>query len=145
MTSPRDFVEIVQQITGAALLQETPYPVVAPTTVEAAAQCVRAAREQRFSVLVLGSGSSFPPDFHVLRENLLALMTIRLTGAQRVSAFQHARAGGNAGRGGGAWSQRVYPENRGRFAGWHTGSGGGRGAASALGTGNGAGSDFGLR
>jgi hypothetical protein len=38
-------------------------------------------------VLVLGSGSSFPPDFHVLRENLLALMTIRLAGAQRVNAF----------------------------------------------------------
>ncbi len=87
MMSTVEFRALLHEIEGAAVLQEAPYPVVAPTTIEAAAACVRAARSQHFNVLVLGSGSSFPPDFHVLRENLLALMTIRLTGAQQVSAF----------------------------------------------------------
>jgi FAD/FMN-containing dehydrogenase len=87
MMSTVEFLAVLKEQIGASVLQESPYPVIAPTTVEAAAACVRAARDHHFNVLVLGSGSSFPPDFHVLRENLLALMTIRLTGTQRVNAF----------------------------------------------------------
>jgi FAD/FMN-containing dehydrogenase len=85
--SVSELLEVLRPIGDVLILQEAPYPVIAPTTVEAVADCVRVAREQHVGVLTLGSGSSFPPDFHVLRENLLALMTIRLTGIQTVNPF----------------------------------------------------------
>lgn len=87
MNTKFEFLAMLREIAGKSLLQDSPYAVVAPDTVELAAQIVRAARDCQFNIMVLGSGSTFPPDFTILRENLLALMTIRLSGVNPVSPF----------------------------------------------------------
>jgi hypothetical protein len=77
----------LKEFVGEALLQERPYPVVAPRNVETASQAVQIALRNQSNVMVLGSGSSFPPDFSILRQNVLALLMVRMVGVERISPF----------------------------------------------------------
>jgi FAD/FMN-containing dehydrogenase len=77
----------LRDLIGDGLRQETPYPVVLPRTADEAVQCVRAARDFGFTVLPLGSGSSFAADFTLRRENVMAIAAVRLSGIERISPF----------------------------------------------------------
>ncbi len=87
MKSIHELIETLREVAGPALLQEEPYVVVAPKTTEQGTACIQAARDHSCHVMILGSGSSFPPDFALLRDNVIALLTVRLTGIQSVSPF----------------------------------------------------------
>jgi FAD/FMN-containing dehydrogenase len=82
-----NLISELREAVGDALVQESPYPVVAPRSVEIAAKTVMLARQNQFHVMVVGSGSSFAADFSVLRNNLLAILTTRLAGVERISPF----------------------------------------------------------
>jgi len=86
MSVRQDLLTVLRNTVGAPILQEDPYVVVAPKSVEAVQLCVASARDFSYRVLVLGSGSSFPLDFSILRENVVAIMTIGLTGIEAVSS-----------------------------------------------------------
>lgn len=77
----------LRDLGDGVLLQEQPYPVAAPQSIEQAMDCVAAARAEACVVMPLGSGSSFPKDFRLLRERLLAVMTVRLQGVRQTSPF----------------------------------------------------------
>jgi FAD/FMN-containing dehydrogenase len=87
MSAEGAFVSALREIADKALLQELPHPVVAPRTVEMARDVVLAAREHHFAVMVLGSGSSFPSDYALLRQRVVALLTVGMAGIERLSAF----------------------------------------------------------
>lgn len=87
MSDHAKLVEALRDLVGGGLRQEEPRPVVVPRTVQEAAGCLRVAREFGFVVLPLGSGSSFPADFSLRRENVVAVSSARLTGMERLSPF----------------------------------------------------------
>jgi FAD/FMN-containing dehydrogenase len=87
MSDRAGLIETLRNLVSGGLRQEEPRPVVVPATVEEAAGCLRAAHEFGFVVLPLGSGSSFPADFSLRRENVLAVSAARLAGMERLSPF----------------------------------------------------------
>lgn len=73
---------------GAAeygLMQERPYPVVSPSTVEALAEIVQECSERNWRVLPLGHGSSFPENFSLKTERTFAIATSKLRELSRLS------------------------------------------------------------
>ena len=74
-------------VAGDALLQEAPYPVIAPRSVETLTMIVQYARLEGLKVMVLGTGSSFADNFRLSSANVIAIMTYRLNGLQHVSPF----------------------------------------------------------
>lgn len=80
-------VQALRETVGAVLVQESPYAVVAPRTVESAVLGMRVARNHRFRVMVLGTGSSFPPQFTILRDDVMAILSAGLAGAVALSPF----------------------------------------------------------
>jgi len=87
MSDRAKLIEALRDLVGSGLRQEDPHPVVVPGTLEEAAGCLRVARECGFVVLPLGSGSSFPADFALRRQNVLAVSSARLAGMERLSPF----------------------------------------------------------
>jgi FAD/FMN-containing dehydrogenase len=87
MSSRYEILAALREIGGKSLLQEEPYPVLAPRTVELAAQIFQTARESEHKILIIGSGSSFPPNFSVLRDNVVAVMTVGLMGIEHLTPF----------------------------------------------------------
>jgi len=84
----------LKEIVGKGLRQDAYYPVVAPKTPEEAAQVIRAARDHQFNVLVLGNESSRPPQLSALRDNILVILNVWLTGIERLSPFSVRVLGG---------------------------------------------------
>jgi FAD/FMN-containing dehydrogenase len=80
-------IEALRELVGEGLRQDDPYPVAVPASIAEAAACLRLARECGFVVLPLGSGSSFPADFSLRRQNVLAVSSARLAGMERVSPY----------------------------------------------------------
>jgi len=60
------------------LMQEKPYPVAAPATVEAVALILAECARIGWRVLPLGSGSSFPANFSLRSDRTFAITTSRL-------------------------------------------------------------------
>ena len=77
----------LQDVAGDSLLQETPYPVVAPRTIETLMLVVQYARIEGLKVVVLGAGSSFADNFRLPHHRVLAVMTYRLGGIQQLSPY----------------------------------------------------------
>jgi len=77
----------LREIVGKGLRQDAYYPVVAPKTAGELSQVVRAAREHKFNLLVLGNESSKPPQHSTLRENILVVLNVWLTGIEKLSPF----------------------------------------------------------
>lgn len=67
------------------LMQEKPYPVASPVTVEALAAIVQACSELNWRVLPLGQGSSFPTNFSLRSERTFAVSTAKLREMSRLS------------------------------------------------------------
>ncbi|MBK6910104.1 MAG: FAD-binding protein [bacterium] len=65
-------------------LQERPYPVASPASVEAVQQIVQACADENWRVLPLGQGSSFPPNFALRSERVFAVITSRLRDVERL-------------------------------------------------------------
>jgi FAD/FMN-containing dehydrogenase len=80
-------IEALRELVGEGLRQEDPHPVVVPGTIAEAAACLRLARECGFVVLPFGSGSSFPVDFALRRQDVLAVSSARLAGMERLSPY----------------------------------------------------------
>jgi FAD/FMN-containing dehydrogenase len=87
MSDRAKLIEALRDLVGEGLRQEDPHPVVVPGTVAEAVDCLRVARDCGFVVLPLGSGSSFPADFALRRQNVLAVSSARLSGMERLSPF----------------------------------------------------------
>lgn len=88
MNSPHALTAFsLRDVAGDTLLQESPYPVVAPRTVEMLALVVQYARIEGKKVMVLGTGSSFAEDFDPVSSEVIAIMTYRLSGVQKLSPF----------------------------------------------------------
>jgi FAD/FMN-containing dehydrogenase len=87
MSARAELEAVLQEIVGKGLRQDAFYPVVAPRTAEETALVIRAARDYQFSVLVLGNESSKPPQLTGLRENILVILNVWLTGIQSLSPF----------------------------------------------------------
>lgn len=87
MSDPERLIAALVEIVGTGLRQEQPYPVVVPQTAHEAVQCIRAARDHGYTVLPLGTGSSFSSDFSLRRDNVMAITTARLNGLEQVSPF----------------------------------------------------------
>ncbi|RPH95340.1 FAD-binding oxidoreductase [candidate division KSB1 bacterium] len=87
MSAQTELTSQLREIAEQSILQEEPYPVVAPASVEDATAMIRAARDHSFRVMVLGSGSSFPEDFSLHRSNVMAVLSVKLTGMEPLSPF----------------------------------------------------------
>ena len=72
-------------VAGDSLVQEFPYPVVAPRSIETLTLVVQYARIEGLKVMVLGTGCSFADNFRLATSKVIAIMTYRLTGMQQVS------------------------------------------------------------
>ncbi|MBU0507270.1 FAD-dependent oxidoreductase [bacterium] len=91
-----ELLQGLQSLGTNVLLQDQPYPVAAPRSPEHAVECVRAAQEHSFVVMALGTGSSFPPDFSLLRDRVLALLTVGLAETRMLSPFVMRASAGSA-------------------------------------------------
>jgi FAD/FMN-containing dehydrogenase len=87
MSARAELEAVLKEIVGKGLREDAYYPVVAPRTPEETALVVRAARDHRFSVMVLGNESSKPPQLSSLRDNILVILHVWLTGIQKLSPF----------------------------------------------------------
>lgn len=87
MSARTDLESDLKEILGKGLRQDASYPVVAPRTPEQTAQAVRVARDHHFNVMVLGNESSKPPQQSSLRENILVILNVWLTGIEKLSPF----------------------------------------------------------
>ncbi len=67
------------------LVQEKPYPVASPSTVDALAAIVQYCAEQGWRVLPMGLGSSFPSNFSLRTERTFAITTSRLREVSRLT------------------------------------------------------------
>ncbi|HEY3294423.1 MAG TPA: FAD-binding protein [bacterium] len=94
MSAREELEAELREIVGKGLRQDAFYPVVAPKTPEQTAQVVKAARDHRYNVLVLGNESSKPPQLSTLRENILVILNVWLTGIEKVSPFSVRVLGG---------------------------------------------------
>jgi FAD/FMN-containing dehydrogenase len=77
----------LRNIVGKGLREDAYYPVVAPKTPDQIAQVIQVAGEHHFSVLVLGNESSQAPQLSALRENILVILNVWLTGIEKLSPF----------------------------------------------------------
>lgn len=68
------------------MLQERPYPVAAPQSLEAVQYILQTCAENNWRVLPLGQGSSFPPNFALRSERVFAVMLNRLKSVERMSS-----------------------------------------------------------
>lgn len=66
-------------------MQERPYPVASPVTVEAMSAIVHECAEENWRVLPLGSGSSFSPNFSLKTDRTFAITTSRMREVSRLS------------------------------------------------------------
>jgi hypothetical protein len=87
MTNDGDLIVALSGIAGTGLRQERRPIVVQPQNADEAAAIVRAARDHAHLVMPLGSGSSFPPDFSMLRDDVVVVQTVRMRTVQTVSPF----------------------------------------------------------
>lgn len=76
-----------ERFSGAefGFVQERPYPVASPVSVEALVEIVHECSEQNWRVLPLGQGSSFPPNFSLRTERTFAITTAKLRDIARLS------------------------------------------------------------
>jgi FAD/FMN-containing dehydrogenase len=77
----------LQDVAGDSLIQESPYPVIAPRTTESLSLIVQYARIEDRKLLVLGPGSSFAEDFNLSSKQVIAVMMYRLSGVEQTSSF----------------------------------------------------------
>jgi FAD/FMN-containing dehydrogenase len=70
-----------------SVLQKEPYPVVAPGSVAGVTDAVRIAVKHGYTIMPIGSGSSFAADFAVGRPETMAIMSVRLFGVEAISGF----------------------------------------------------------
>lgn len=70
------------------LMQEKPYPVAAPNSIEALVEIIQTCASVGWRMLPLGSGSSFPPNFALKTERTFALTTSKL---KEVSRLENGR------------------------------------------------------
>lgn len=87
MTPASRVSTMIKEIIGEDLIQEVPYPIVAPGNLEVLPRIFSVARSEGFKVFCHGAGSSFPPDFSLLRDNVIAITTSRLSGVLQTSPF----------------------------------------------------------
>jgi FAD/FMN-containing dehydrogenase len=85
--APDTLAESLRDVAGEALIQETPYPVVAPRSVDALAALLKFARRENLHVLPLGSGSSFDSSFQLTRPNVMAVLTGGLCSIEKFSPW----------------------------------------------------------
>ncbi len=71
--------------TEFGFVQERPYPVASPVSVEALVEIVQECGEQNWRVLPLGQGSSFPPNFSLRTERTFAITTAKLRDIARLA------------------------------------------------------------
>ncbi len=69
-------------------MQEKPYPVAAPNSMEALVEIIQTCASLGWRMLPLGSGSSFPPNFALKTERTFAVTTTRL---KEVSRLENGR------------------------------------------------------
>lgn len=96
MSDRERLIAALVEIVGTGLRQEHPYPVVVPQSADEAVQCIRAARDYGYTVLPLGTGSSFSSDFSLRRDNVMAITTARLNGLEQISPFATRVSAGTA-------------------------------------------------
>ncbi len=75
----------LRDIAGESLIQETPYPVVAPRSMETLALVLHYARVENLHVLPLGTGSSFDSDFQLPNVKVVAVLSGGLSGIEKLS------------------------------------------------------------
>lgn len=75
----------LRDIAGGSLIQETPYPVVAPRSTETLALVLQYARIENLRVLPLGTGSSFDSDFQLPTTQIIAVLSGGLSGIEKLS------------------------------------------------------------
>lgn len=83
-------VNWTEQFQDAAfgLMQEKPYPVAGPNSIEALVEIIQTCASIGWRILPLGSGSSFPPNFALKTERTFAVTTSRL---KEVSRLENGR------------------------------------------------------
>jgi FAD/FMN-containing dehydrogenase len=86
-TIPKELSASLRNRFGDRLLQERPRVVIAPTCLEDIVATLEIARRERFKLLPLGTGSSFPPKYPNLRDNLIAILMGSLEGSSGGDAF----------------------------------------------------------
>ena len=76
MSSPHPMSAFsLPDVAGDALLQEAPYPVIAPRSIEILTMIVQYARIEGLKVMVLGTGSSFADNFRLASANVIAAIS----------------------------------------------------------------------
>ena len=68
-------LNVIQEFLGERIIQDKPRLVIAPETVAEVQQLLRLAGKHSFRVLVLGSGSSFPPDLPIPKDTVALMMS----------------------------------------------------------------------
>jgi FAD/FMN-containing dehydrogenase len=68
-------LSIIQEFLGERILQDKPRLVVAAETVSEVQQLLQLAGEHSFHIMVLGSGSSFPPDLPIPKDTVALMMS----------------------------------------------------------------------
>ncbi len=75
----------LRDIAGESLIQETPYPVVAPRSTETLALVLQYARVENLRVLPLGTGSSFDSDFELPNSKIIAVLSGGFSGIEKLT------------------------------------------------------------
>jgi hypothetical protein len=87
VTPAERVASLLKDIVGDALIQVTPYPVVAPRKLEVVPRILSIARAESFRVMFLGNGTTFSSDFSLLRDNVIAVTTIVMSGIEKLTPF----------------------------------------------------------
>lgn len=78
----------LNDIVGSGLLQTDPHIVAAPRSVDETRAVVQAAREYGYSIMPLGTGSSFPSDYSLIRETSVAVLCAGLRSVEHYTPFR---------------------------------------------------------
>jgi FAD/FMN-containing dehydrogenase len=87
MSRHDSFIEEICGLARESVLQREPYPVVAPNSPAGVADTVKVAVKHGYTIMPIGSGSSFAADFAVVRPETVAIMSVRLTGVEAISGL----------------------------------------------------------
>ncbi len=79
--------ERLGQLVDVAIIQDSPYLVTVPRSVEGLRSVLQFAHENDYKVMPLGSGSSFSEDFALARNNVIVVMMTALTGVKESNGF----------------------------------------------------------
>jgi FAD/FMN-containing dehydrogenase len=80
-------IEEIGACSRESVLQKEPYPVVAPASAAGVTDAVTVAIKHGYTIMPIGSGSSFAADFAVTRPETVAIMSVRLFGVEAISGF----------------------------------------------------------